>query len=164
MTTNFKRSPPVIKGIITQVSIPIKKIHNKNKCRSVIWILLIIYGTHNQGRFPHEIESPLPLHFKHSSLVEKGELVQVRFTQRLRDQRRMCMEDGCIVYMDSYMASNGSCFMVSIIIFKNHLLEVGLTQNHQETMALKMLTTVGLFYYIMCEEPHEQKFTEIAFG
>ena len=98
MTTNFKRSPPVIKGIITQVSIPIKKIHNKNKCRSVIWILLIIYGTHNQGRFPHETESPLPLHFKHSSLLEKGELVQVRFTQRLRDQRRICMEDGCSVH------------------------------------------------------------------
>ena len=32
-------------------------------------------------------------------------------------------------YMDSYMASNGSCFMVTWTIFKNHLLEVGLTQN-----------------------------------
>ena len=28
--------------------------------------------------------------------------------------------------MDSYMASNGSCFMVAWIIFKNHLLEVSL--------------------------------------
>ena len=42
------------------------------------------------------------------------------------------MQDGCKVYMDSYMASNGSCFMVTWIIFKNRLLEVGLTQN-QET-------------------------------
>jgi len=41
---------------------------------------------------------------------------------RLRDQRSMWMQYGCKVYMDFYMASNGSCF-------KNHLLEVGLTQN-----------------------------------
>ena len=34
-----------------------------------------------------------------------------------------------------YMASNGSCFMVSWTIFKNHLLEVALIQN-RETMAL----------------------------
>jgi hypothetical protein len=32
-------------------------------------------------------------------------------------------------------------------IFKNHLLEVGLTQN-RETMALRMLTTVVLFYWL----------------
>ena len=38
------------------------------------------------------------------------------------------MHDGCEVYMDSYMASNGSCFTVTWIVFKNHLLEVGLTQ------------------------------------
>jgi hypothetical protein len=41
--------------------------------------------------------------------------------------------------MDSYMAPNGSCFML-----KNHLLEVGLTQL-QETMALRMLIFVDLF-------------------
>ena len=64
------------------------------------------------------------------------------------------MHDGCKVYMDSYMASDGSCFMVTWIIFKNHLLEVGLTQN-RETMALQTLTTVDLFYFIMCEDPHE---------
>ena len=45
------------------------------------------------------------------------------------------MQDECKVYMASYMALNGSCFMVIWIIFKNHLLEVGPTQN-QETMAL----------------------------
>jgi hypothetical protein len=63
--------------------------------------------------------------------------------------------------MDSYMASNG--FMVTWSIFKNHLLEVGLTQN-RETMAFRMLTTIDLFYFVMCEDPHEQKFTEMAFG
>jgi hypothetical protein len=64
------------------------------------------------------------------------------------------MHDGCKVYMDSYMASNGSSFMVTWTIFKTHLLEVGLTQNW-ETMALRTLPTVGLFYLIMCEDPHE---------
>ena len=54
------------------------------------------------------------------------------------------MQDGCKVYMDSYMASNESCFMVTWTIFKNLLLEVSLTQN-RETMALQTLTTVDLF-------------------
>ena len=88
------------------------------------------------------------------SLVGKAEPLQVRFPLRLRDQRSMGMHDGCKVYMDSYMASNRSCFMVTWIIFKNHFLEVGLTQN-QETMALRTLTTVGLFYFIICEDMHD---------
>ena len=63
------------------------------------------------------------------------------------------------------MASNGPCFMVTWTIFQNHLLEIGLTQHHRETMAtLLTLTTVDLFYFIMCEDPYEQKITEIAFG
>ena len=61
------------------------------------------------------------------SLVEKAELVQVRFTIPSRDQQSMWVQDGCKVYMESYMASNGSCFKVTWIIFQNHLLEVGLT-------------------------------------
>ena len=64
------------------------------------------------------------------------------------------MQDGCKVYTDSYMASNGLCFMVTWISFQNHLLKVGLTQN-RETMALQTLTAFGLVYFIMCEEPHE---------
>jgi hypothetical protein len=60
----------------------------------------------------------------------------------------------CKVHMDSYMASNGSCFMVTRTISKNHLLEVGLTQT-REIMALRMLTTVELFQIIMLEDPHE---------
>jgi hypothetical protein len=43
------------------------------------------------------------------------------------------MQDGYKVYMDSYMASNGSCFMVIWPIFKNHLLEVGLKQDKETT-------------------------------
>ena len=45
------------------------------------------------------------------------------------------------------MASNGSCFMTSWTIFKNYLLEGGLTQNHWETMPLRMLTTADLFFF-----------------
>ena len=47
------------------------------------------------------------------------------------------------VYMDSYMTSNGPCFMVTWIIFNNHFLEVGLTQN-MEIMALQTLTTIDI--------------------
>ena len=63
-------------------------------------------------------------------------------------------EDGCKVHMHSYMASNGSCFMVTWNVVENLLLGVGLSQN-QETMALRTLTTVDLFYFIMCEDPRE---------
>jgi hypothetical protein len=65
--------------------------------------------------------------------------------------------------MDSYMVLYGSRFMVTWIIFKNHFLDVGLTKN-RETMALRTLTTVDLFYFIMCEDLRELKFIEIAFG
>ena len=65
------------------------------------------------------------------------------------------MQDGCKVYMDSYMASNGSCFMVTWIIFKNHLLKVGLTENRETIMALRTLTTLDLFNFIMCEDLRE---------
>jgi hypothetical protein len=58
------------------------------------------------------------------------------------------MQDGCKVYMDTYMASNGSCFMNTWIVFKYYLLEVGLTQKW-ETMALRTLTSVDLFYLIV---------------
>ena len=80
--------------------------------------------------------------------MEKAELVQVHFTQCLRDQQSKCMQDGWKVYMDFYMPSNGSCFTVTSTIFKNHLLEVGLTQN-QKITALRNLTIIDLLYFIM---------------
>ena len=87
------------------------------------------------------------------SLVVKVEPVQVDFTLRLRDQWSM----------DFCMESNGSRFVVTWTIFKTHLLEVDLIQK-QEIMVLWTLTTIGLFYFIMCEDPHEHKFIVIAFG
>ena len=81
-------------------------------------------------------------HYTPSTLIAGTEVVQVRFTLRLRDR--------CKVYMDSYMmTSNGSCFMFIWIILKNHFLEVGLTQN-RETMALQTFTTIDSFYFTMC--------------
>ena len=62
------------------------------------------------------------------------------------------MQDRCKVYM----ASNGSCFMVTWTIFKDHLLKVGLTQN-RETVALRKLTSADLIYLIMGGDPHELK-------
>ena len=60
------------------------------------------------------------------------------------------MQDGCKVYMDASVATNGSCFMVTWIVIKNDLSKVGLTQN-QETMALRMLPTIGSFHFIMVQ-------------
>ena len=59
----------------------------------------------------------------------EGRAGQVCFTLCLRDQRSMWMQDGCKVYMASYMASSGSCFMVTWTISKNHFLEVGAHTN-----------------------------------
>ena len=64
------------------------------------------------------------------------------------------MQDADKVYTDSHMALSGLCFMVTLTIFKSHLLEVGLTQLGK-IMALQTLTTVDLFYFVMVEEMHE---------
>ena len=85
------------------------------------------------------------------SLVEKAEPVHVRNTTLEGRMEYGIMQHGCKVYMDSYTASNGSWFMVTWSILKNHLLEVGSTQNH-EIMALPNLTAVGLKHFIMCED------------
>ena len=61
----------------------------------------------------------------------------------------MWMQGGCKVYMESYVASNGSCFMVTWTIFINHLFEVGMMTQNRETLALRTHTTVDLFYFIL---------------
>jgi hypothetical protein len=98
------------------------------------------------------------------SLVEKAKSVQIRFTLRLRDQWSMWMKDGC-------KSLHGFLHGIKWIMFHGHLdyllkttlLEVGLTYN-RETKALRTLTTIGLLYFIMCEDLHESKFIDIAFG
>jgi hypothetical protein len=66
------------------------------------------------------------------------------------------MQDRCEVYIDAYMASTGSCFMVTWIIFKNRLLKIGLTQNW-ETMALRNLITVDFLFILSCVRTHMNK-------
>ena len=56
---------------------------------------------------------------------------------------------GCKVYMDSYMASNGSCFMVAWTKFQKPLF------GGRSDTKLGDHGTDGLFYFIMCEDPHE---------
>ena len=72
--------------------------------------------------------------------------------------------EGPIEYMNARWMSSLFEFLLGIewIMFhghlgyfkKTHLLEVGLTQN-RVTMASRTLTTVDLFYFIMCKDPHE---------
>ena len=88
------------------------------------------------------------------SLVEKVEPVQIHFTLCLSDLQSMWMHDGHKAYMDSYMTSNASCFMLTWIVFNNHLFEVDITEN-RKIVALWTLTTIDLFYFIMREDPHE---------
>ena len=106
------------------------------------------------GPFHTRDGEPVTITLRALSLVGKVEAVQVCFPLCLRDQRSMRIQDGCKVYMGSYVVLNGSCFTVIWTIFKNHLLEVGLTQD-RETMAPRTFTTVDLVSFIMCDDPHE---------
>ena len=107
---------------------------------------------------------PVTITLQALSLVEKAEPVQALFTLCLTDQRSMWMQDGCNVYMDSYMASNGSCFMVTWTIFKNRLLQVGRPNTKPGDHGTPNAHNLDILYFIMREDLHEHKFTEIAFG
>ena len=60
--------------------------------------------------------------------------------------------------MDSYMASNVSCFMFTWIIFKNHFLKVGLNTKLRDYYTLEYDNIL----FIVCY--HEYKLIEIVFG
>ena len=61
----------------------------------------------------HTRWGPVTIALQALSLVERSELVHVHFTLWLRDQQSKWMQDGCKIYMDSYMASNGSGFKIT---------------------------------------------------
>jgi hypothetical protein len=67
----------------------------------------------------------------HTTLEKPTEYMNARFEEPMK-----YMNARLTIYMDSYMALNGSCFVVIWIIFKNHLLEVDLTQNRETTGTL----------------------------
>jgi hypothetical protein len=100
----------------------------------------------NKGHFTHKTESPWPLHFKHYHWW--------KWRSRSKFPSHYAWGTNWVSECEMDVKSTWIMFRVTWIISKNHLLEVGLTQN-QETMALRMLTTVDLFYFIMCEDPHE---------
>ena len=83
---------------------------------------------------PYHIRDQEPMTITPQALIGGKGGSKFKVALRLRDQESRRMQDGCKVYMDSYMASNGSCVHGTWTIFKIHLLEVGLTQNHWETM------------------------------
>jgi hypothetical protein len=88
-----------------------------------------------EGHFTHETESPWPLHFKYFHWWKRRS--RSKFAShyaRGTNKVYKCKID-VKVHMDSHMTLNGSCSIVTWIILKNHLLEVGLTQN-QETMTI----------------------------
>jgi hypothetical protein len=103
--------------------------------------------------YTRETTSPWPLHFKHSYWWKRRS--RSHFASRFAWGTNIVCECKMDVKstMDSYVTSNGPGFMGTWTILKNHILE---------TMALRMLTTIDLFCFIMCEGLHEYKFIEIA--
>ena len=99
------------------------------------------------------------------SLVEKVELIQVHFTHTTLEgpteyvNARWMLNS---ISIPTWHQSNHVSWSLGLFK-KKHLLEVGLTQN-RENMALRMLTTINLSYFNMCEDPHEWKFIEIVCG
>ena len=105
-----------------------------------------------KGHFTHKTQGMWPLHFKHSHWWKRQSTSKFASHYAWGTNGLMWMQDGCKVYMDSYMASTWLYFMVTWIVLKNHLLELDLTQN-RETMALQILTIVDFLYSVMFEEP-----------
>ena len=115
----------------------ITTLHNQTNTYHTCHLETCVRMTNGTYLGPLHMRDWEPITLQALSLVEKVEPVQVHFTLHLRDQRSTWMQHGCKVDVNSYMALNGLCFMVTWTTLKNDLLEVGLTQN-RETMALRM--------------------------
>ena len=96
---------------------------------------LLVHVSYLRGHFTHEIESLWRDHFKLSDRWKKVELVQVR-SNYTWGTNRVCE---CKMDVKSTCRRMDHVSWVTWTMFKNHLLEVGLTQN-RETVALRMLT------------------------
>ena len=141
-----------------------KQIHNSRIHNRYVHLYLL------EGHFTHETESPWPAHFKHSRSPQ-GEWHTT--SESLGPSLLHATLEGPIKHVNARWMEGlhgflhgikWISFMVAWTIFKDHLLEVGLTQN-QEIIAFQMLTIVDLFYFITCAGgPHEWTFIEIAFG
>ena len=113
------------------------------------WGLVKLPRTLFEGHFTHETESPWPSHFKHSHWWKRRS--QSKFASHYAwgtNKVCECEMDVKSTYI-LCMTSNGSCFMVTYIIFKNHLLEVGLTQKPGDHGTRKAHSRwVILFYHV----------------
>ena len=111
------------------------------KWHVILGLHLVLVTLHGQFtiRPPHTQDwEPVTITLQALPLVEKRQN-RSEFTSHYAwgpNGVSMWMHDGCKVYMDSYMVSNGSCFMITWTISKNHLLKVRLTENHWKTMVL----------------------------
>ena len=66
-----------------------------------------------EGHFTHKIESPRPFHFKHSHWSRRWSWSKFA-SHYARGTNGVCERKMDVkLYLDSYMASNGSCFMVT---------------------------------------------------
>ena len=107
-----------------------------------------------KGHFTYKTESPWPLHFKHPHWWER------RSQSKFASHYAWGTNGVCECKMDVKSTwvlmwhQLDHVSMVTWTIFKNHFLEVGLTQN-QNTIAFWTLTSIGTFYLIMCEDPRE---------
>jgi hypothetical protein len=115
------------------------------------------------GHFTHETESPWPLHFKHSHRWKRRSRSKFATSHYAQGTNVVCECKMCVKSTWIHVWHQIDHRSWSLGLFSNILLEVRLTQN-QETMALQLLTTVDLFCFITCENPHEHKFIEIEFG
>ena len=106
--------------------------------------------TEGRSHFTHETECPWPWQFKHSHRWKRWSRSDFCcFTLYMLEGPTEWLCDCKMDVKSTWLptrASNGSCFMVTWTIFNTHLLAVGLTQNRGETMALRTLTSVGLFH------------------
>ena len=73
---------------------------------------------------------PVTITLQTLSLVGKAKFYQVCFIICWRDQRSEWMQDGCNIYIDSYMASNGWSFLSTWTIVDNRLLETKNSGDH----------------------------------
>ena len=99
-----------------------------------------------KGYLKHETESPRPLHFQHSHWWKRRSMSKFA-SHYVWGTSGVCESKMDVKFtriptwhpMDHVAWSLG-------LFSKNHLLDVGLTQN-RETMALRMLSTVALYYF-----------------
>ena len=65
------------------------------------------------------------------------------------------MRDGCKSLQGFLHDIEWSMFRGHLDYFQKPPLGGRPNPQNQDTMALRTLTTVGFFYFIMCEDPHE---------